>query len=136
MKTISIRIWDRIAPAAVLATVAAIVALSASPASAEPKTFSIGTEQESDFRAAQILTSPHPVIPSEMHEKCFKSCCIARFIINPDGKTDVRLLTSSGDEQLDEITLKTLKRWKFRPATLNGEPVKSTRRLKIEFAVE
>ena len=85
---------------------------------------------------AEVLNSPQPMIPAELHEQCFKSCCIARFIINPDGKTAVKLLTSSGSDEIDEITLSTLKRWKFRPAMLNGKPVQSTRRVKVEFEIE
>src|SRR5579875_725283 len=109
--------------------------LSAPGARAE-KTYSIGTENEADYRAAEILAAPHPEIPSEMHDHCFKSCCIAKFIIDPQGKATVKLISSCGDEQLDQAALKALKQWKFRPATLNGEPVESTRRVKIEFEVE
>ncbi len=116
-----------------LLTLANLVTL---PATAAPKEFSLGTENASDFRPAEILTAPHPAIPSELHDHCFKSCCIARFLINPDGKAQVKLLSSSGSEDLDEAALAALKQWKFRPATLNGEPVPSTRRIKIEFAVE
>jgi protein TonB len=120
----------------ILPATALLAAIAFIPALAAPKEFSLGTENEQDFRPAVALASPHPEIPSEMHEECFKSCCIARFLIKQDGKFDVKLLTSTGNEDLDEIALKTLKQWKFRPATLNGEPVPSTRRIKIQFEVE
>ena len=137
MKTISTWILKRKAliiyfPAAII--LAAFIALPVN--SAPPREFSMGTENTNDFRPAQILSSPRPEIPSELHEDCFKSCCLAKFIINPDGKTSVKLLSSTGNEELDEIALKTLKTWKFRPATLNGEPVSSTRRIRVEFEVE
>lgn len=110
--------------------------LSLAPADSAPREFSIGTEEASDFRPAEAIAAPQPAIPHEMHDHCFKSCCIARFLIHPDGKASVKLLTSSGDDDLDEVTVRTLRRWRFRPASLNGVPVESTRRVKIEFAVE
>lgn len=100
------------------------------------QTFSLGVAESSRFVDAEVLAAPQPVIPPELHEQCFKSCCIARFNISPDGKTSVKLLSSSGSEEVDDITLSTLRRWKFRPAMLNGKPVQSTRRVKIEFEIE
>ena len=126
--------WKQLVGAG-LASVALTVMIASLP-TAWAKEFSIGTEHTNDFRPAAIIESPRPEIPSDMHDECFKSFCVARFVINPDGKTQVKLVSSTGNEDLDEIALKTLKQWKFKPATLNGEPISSTRRLKIEFEVE
>jgi len=136
METISTLFVSRKARPLYISAAILLAAMFALPANSAPREFSMGTENTNDFRPAQILSSPHPEIPSELHEQCFKSCCIAKFIINPDGKTQVKLLSSTGSEELDEVAVKTLKEWKFRPATLNGAPVSSTRRIKIEFAVE
>jgi len=114
----------------------ALVALLAVPEPSMAGTFRLGASESSQIQDAEVLESPQPEIPAQLHEQCFKSCCIARFIIQPDGKASVRLLSSSGCEEIDEITLSTLRRWKFRPAILNGKPVRSTRRVKIEFEVE
>ena len=103
---------------------------------AQSKEFSLGVEAECQFQDAAIITSPSPLIPPELHEDCFKSCCIARFLIGDNGKTQVKLLTSSGSEEIDDITLSTLKRWKFRPAVLDGKPVPSSRRVKVEFQID
>ena len=112
-----------------------VVSLSV-PTGVMAQTFSIGASESSQFVGSEIVASPQPVIPAELHERCFKSCCIARFVINADGKSSVKLLTSSGSEDIDDITVSTLKRWKFRPAMLNGQPVQSTRRVKIEFEIQ
>jgi TonB family protein len=102
---------------------------------ASPK-FTIGTQESSTYYDAEALVCPHPEIPPELHEQCFKSCCIARFIIKADGKSSVKLLSSSGSAQVDDIALSTLQRWRFRPAMLNGKPVQSTRKIRVEFEVE
>lgn len=98
--------------------------------------FSMGAAESSTYNEAEAITCPSPEIPAELHEQCFKSCCLARFIIKPDGKSSVKLISSSGSSQVDDIALSTLQRWRFRPAMLNGEPVQSTRKVKVEFEVE
>lgn len=99
------------------------------------KSYDIGAEEQADFVEAKPVYTPQPVIPPEKHENCFKSCCLARFFIAKDGKTKVKLLSSSGSNEIDDITLITLRRWKFKPAMLDGQPVESTRRIKVEFEV-
>lgn len=53
-----------------------------------------------------------------------------------DGKHTVKLLASSGVPEVDDIALSTLKRWKFKPATMNGKAVESSRKIRVEFEVE
>lgn len=124
----------RIASAS-LALAAGLVMVASSASLAGPM-FKIGASDSSDYNEAQILSSPEPEIPSELHEQCFKSCCIARFLIKADGKSTVKLLSSSGSTDVDDIALSTLQRWRFKPAMLNGKPVESTRKIRVEFEVE
>lgn len=100
------------------------------------KEYSIGIREEAKLVPAKIIESPSPQIPSHKQEESFRTSCEARFLIDPSGKTDVTLLTSSGSEEMDEIAVTTLRKWKFRPATLENKPVASSRRIKIEFEVE
>jgi TonB family protein len=103
---------------------------------AEAKEYSIGVQEESKRIDAKVLDSPSPEIPSEMKDEAFKTGVTARFNIAADGKVAVALLSSSGNEDIDKIVLDTLKKWKFQPATVNNEPVASSRKLKIELEVE
>jgi TonB family protein len=100
------------------------------------KSYDLGIDAASEYKAAEIVANPAPVIPSELSEQSFKSCCIARFQIAKDGKFKVKLLSSSGNNDIDDLTLSTLKRWKFHPAMLDGQPVSSTRRIKVEFEID
>jgi TonB family protein len=106
----------------------------ASPVSA--KTLTLGTEYSSDYKNAEPVFSPEPEISPELKEQCFKSCCIAKFLIKADGNTSVQLLTSSGSQEVDDIAVETLRRWKFHPAKLDGVPVDSTRKIKVEFEIQ
>jgi protein TonB len=103
---------------------------------ANATTLNLGAEYSSNYKIAEPVYTPEPEISSELHEQCFKSCCIAKFLIKKDGKTSVALLSSSGSTEVDDIALNTLRRWKFKPATLDGQPVDSSRKIKVEFEVE
>jgi len=111
-----------------------ILILSTSGAGA--KTFSLGTDFSSQYQIAQPVFSPEPEISPELKEQCFKSCCIAKFLIKSDGNTSVKLLTSSGSPEVDDIALHALQKWKFKPAELDGKPVDSSRKIQVEFEVE
>jgi TonB family protein len=100
------------------------------------KTFSLGTDYSSKYKIAEPVYSPEPEISPELKEQCFKSCCIAKFLINAEGQTSVQLLTSSGSSEVDEIAIDTLRRWKFKPAQLDGKPVESSRKIRVEFEIE
>lgn len=101
-----------------------------------PKEFSIGIHDEAKLVPAKVIESPAPQIPAHKQEESFKTSCEARFLIDATGKATVTLVTSSGSEEIDELALKTLRTWKFKPATLEDKPVPSSRRIKIEFEIE
>jgi protein TonB len=45
-------------------------------------------------------------------------------LVAPDGKvSDVRLKQSSGSSLLDRTAIETVRKWRFTPATVDGEPV-------------
>jgi TonB family protein len=111
-------------------------AAAGSPVCAQLKTFSAGTASTATYLDAKPIVNPMPKIPAHLHEECFTSCCVARFKIDAKGVHQVKLITSSGNADIDEITLSTLRRWKFKPAMLDGKPVPTTRRLRVEFEVD
>lgn len=106
------------------------------PEPVNAKEYSIGIREESKLVPAKIVDSPAPEIPASLQETAFKSYCEARFVIDAKGGTTVSIVSSSGSEEIDAVALQTLKKWKFKPATLEGEPTSSTRRIKVEFEVE
>lgn len=118
--------------------VCAIVLFSISSAmpSQAGELYKVGTSESVKYSDALPVECPHPEIPPLLHEECYKSSCLARFCINCEGTHEVTLVSSSGNDEVDEIALKTLRRWKFKPAMLNGKPVQSVRKIKVEFEVE
>lgn len=96
-------------------------------------TFKIGTQESSNYMDAEVVDSPRPEIPSELYEQGLKSSCVARFSIRDTGKFSVKLVSSSGSQEIDDIALKTLQLWKFKPATVDGKPIESSRKIRVEF---
>jgi len=98
-------------------------------------TLSLGTEYSSSYKIAEPVYSPEPEVSAELKEQCCKFACTAKFIIKANGKISVSLLSSSGSTEVDDIALTTLRRWRFKPATLDGSPVDSTRKIRVEFEI-
>jgi len=114
----------------------AVTLVAACAIPAPEKTFDAGTDNEVDYVAAKATFNPTPEIPTTIMERAFKSYCVARFFIDNEGKPTVKLLTKSGSNEIDDITIATLRRWKFNPAMLDGKPVESTRRIRVEFEID
>lgn len=100
------------------------------------KEYSLGVRQEAKVIPAEPIHQPLPTIPHHLQEECLNACCEARFNIEASGKFKVHICQSSGHEELDEIALDTLEKWKFKPATLEGKAVASKKRVKIEFVID
>lgn len=99
-------------------------------------TFKLGVQEAEHFQPAEIVSAPEPVISPELKEECLNAFCVARFTIDVKGHIRVELVTSSGCPEVDDITISTLRGWKFRPALRGTEPVTSTRKVRVEFVVE
>jgi periplasmic protein TonB len=102
----------------------------------QAKEFSLGTQEESRLLEATVIEAPRPEIPDDFKDEAFKSTVTARFNIAADGKFTVKLIESSGNEEIDSLVLSTLKKWRWKPATVDERPVASGRKLKIELEIE
>ncbi len=122
---------------ATLTSLAAMaLALFSGCADADAKTFQMGTQESKQLIPAEAVSCPQPAISSDMLEQGIKANCLAKFAIAPTGKHTVQLLSSTGSSEVDELTLETLRTWRFLPASLGGEPVPSVRKIKVEFEVD
>ncbi len=83
--------------------------------------------------AAEPLSQPRPTLPDDISVDDIHSPFEALFAIGKDGTATAKMLASTGDTRLDALALDAARRWTFRPATVDGKPVDSFRRLRIEF---
>ena len=81
-----------------------------------------------DTRPPQALTTPDPLlVPSEAGMRVKVS-----FIIGADGRVHSPLILQSGGFVGDRNVLRTVRSWRYRPATCNGVPTEAEG--KIEFS--
>ena len=82
------------------------------------------------------IFSPPPVIPTYLREREIKTSVVIEFLVTYQGAVMPRLLSSSGNEELDQIALSKVKQWKFRAAEQEHKPIDSKVRLRIVFEVQ
>jgi TonB family protein len=82
-----------------------------------------------------VAYAPHPVIPPHLQETDFKTHVVIDFLVNAQGVAVPRLVSSSGNEELDAIAISTVRKWQFRPAEKDHKPIDSKIRLRIVFEV-
>jgi len=87
-------------------------------------------------RDAEPVDAITPTIPGSIDTSNIKSFVRAKVRVAADGSFDVVLRTSSNNADLDKILLETLKKWKWKPALVDGEPVESTKLFKFEFEIK
>lgn len=81
------------------------------------------------------IHAPPPVIPEYLRHRDIKAYVLIDFFVNAKGGVVTRLVGPSGDEELDAIALEAVKKWIFRPAEKDHQPIDSKVRLKIVFVV-
>jgi hypothetical protein len=64
-----------------------------------------------------------PVLPADLVRRYRGRMLVVYAIISAEGKMEQLTVKDSPDAQLNEIVLNSLRKWIFRPARLNGEPV-------------
>lgn len=80
------------------------------------------------------MQTPPPAYPIELACAGVGGKSVLNVVIGPEGApTEVKLLTSSGNAQLDESAQQRVREWKFKPATRNGQAVPATIQVPVSF---
>ena len=88
------------------------------------------------FTKAVAISAPDPTIPDDIRTSDINKTLVLLVTVTANGDpTDIQILQSSGVDELDRETVDVIKRWKFKPATMNGQPVDSQVRLHFDFEV-
>ncbi len=82
------------------------------------------------------IFNPMPVIPSDMRTHIYNTSVRVEFFVNKDATFTSKLLSSTGYDALDRAVINTLKKWKFSPATMDGQAMHGTLKLRIQFSVD
>jgi protein TonB len=76
-----------------------------------------------------------PEIPDELRTQQYTSNVRVKVDVTADGTAVPVLKTSSGNPEIDKRVLAALRKWRWRPALLDGRPMESTRYFRFEFEV-
>ncbi len=81
----------------------------------------------------QVIYSPEPNFSDEARKARTQGVVQLLVVVGKDGRTyDVRVAQSLG-MGLDEQAVAAVRRWRFRPATLNGQPVATQIAVHVDF---
>lgn len=81
----------------------------------------------------QVIYNPEPSFSDEARKSKTQGLVVLLLIVGPDGRTrDLRVQSSLG-MGLDEKALDAVRTWRFRPATLNGQPVAAQIAVEVNF---
>ncbi len=81
----------------------------------------------------QVIFNPEPSFSDEARKAKAQGMVLLWVVVGKDGHTyDIRVGQSLG-MGLDEKAIEAVNRWRFRPATLNGQPVATQIAVQVDF---
>lgn len=80
------------------------------------------------------VQTPPPDYPAELACTDVGGKSVLKVVVGPQGTpTEVSLISSSGNSQLDDSAIHRVREWKFNAATRNGQPVPTTIQVPVSF---
>jgi len=84
----------------------------------------VGVLEASKYTPASPLDRPNPTYPQAALSSGKEGWVMLSFVVSPAGDvTEPMIEDSSGVEDLERAALRAVERWKYNPATQDGEPV-------------
>jgi len=81
----------------------------------------------------QVIYNPEPSFSDEARKAKMQGVVVLLLVVGNDGRTyNIRVGQSLG-MGLDEKAIEAVSRWRFRPATLNGQPVATQIAVEVDF---
>lgn len=81
----------------------------------------------------EVIYNPEPSFSEEARKAKAQGIVLLLLVVGKDGRTyDIRVGQSLG-MGLDEKAIEAVSRWRFRPATLNGQPVATQVAVQVDF---
>ncbi|RYG58421.1 TonB family protein, partial [bacterium] len=87
-------------------------------------------------QSASVVRQVRPSLPDELKKADYKSSVRASVEVAADGSSNPTLRSSSGNSKVDDLVLRALRRWRWKPALRDGEPVASTVNIRFDFEVK
>ena len=86
----------------------------------------------SDLQQAKLVSNPMPVYPVLARRGRVEGTVRLTATISKDGSVE-KVETVSGHAILEQAAVEAVRRWKYRPTVLNGEPVEVVTTIDVVF---
>ena len=80
-----------------------------------------------------LLTRIGPSWPEQLRTRANTGTVVLHVLVSREGFPEDLRITQSVSEVMDQEAVRTVKQWRYRPATLAGEPVPVWAEVKVEF---
>ena len=85
-------------------------------------------------RDARPLSDPNPKLTDEMKQRKLNAKISVSVEVDVDGSHTEEIVSGSGDDEVDALILKTLRRWRWSPGIVDGEPKKQ--KIRYRFTID
>lgn len=82
-----------------------------------------------DVRPPEALATPDPLLQLDQEDRRVR----VSFIVGADGRVYSPFILDSGGPREDQVVLRVVRRWRYRPALCNGVPTDSEARVQFDI---
>ncbi len=90
---------------------------------------------ENGITAPKAISMPQPEYTDQARRKKINGTVLFSLVVAADGTVRDPAVTRSLDRGLDKQALETVKKWKFQPATKDGQPVAVRIDVEVSFRI-
>jgi TonB family protein len=90
---------------------------------------------ENGITAPKAISMPQPEYTDQARRKKIDGTVLLSLVVSADGTVRDPAVTRSLDKGLDKQALETVKKWKFEPATKDGQPVAVRIDVEVSFRI-
>ena len=103
--------------------------LTAQTESAAPPVYKVG----SGVKPPRVISSPEPAFSEKARDAGYQGVSTLSLVVGADGRPRDIKVTNPLGMGLDEKAVKAVSRWKFQPATKDGNPVAAQIAVEVDF---
>ena len=109
---------------------------SGGPAAAAPAgTVADASSATGATTGGELISNPKPVYPDSAKKLGIAGTVVLQFVVSRGGNVEnIRLI--SGDKMLADAAIQAVRRWKYNPFLLNGEPVTKQLEATFDFSLQ
>ena len=89
-----------------------------------------------NVQAAKLLQAPKPIYPASSQSAGIAGTVLLRAIVSIDGGIIGLTVLSSPDPALADAAMEAVRRWRYQPTLLNGQPVEVVTTISVNFRLE